>query len=153
MPYGIELPTLLRSASVAWGRNIGPELVLNGTFDDYVEHWEDAYGGSHSYDNGTIEVDTNVAGGVFQVLTVEMGATYTFKGQSIGGTADRLLRMDDGDQAGAGGTDSNETSTGANHEGIFVAGSTTAYIYARIAFPGDVLNFDNISVRKVLAQV
>ena len=60
----------------------GPELVVNGTFDNNVSGWSQTGGGNANDVNGNLQIDaTGAARNVAQEITVVAGRTYDFAAQ------------------------------------------------------------------------
>jgi len=60
----------------------GPELVVNGTFDNNVNGWSQTGGGSANDVNGNLQINaTGAARNVSQEIIVEAGKTYDFEAQ------------------------------------------------------------------------
>ena len=60
----------------------GPELIINGTFDNNVNGWSQSGGGNANDVNGNLQINsTGAARNVSQEITVVAGKTYDFEAQ------------------------------------------------------------------------
>jgi hypothetical protein len=130
----------------------GVELVTNGTFDSDVSGWTVANYGVQTVSDGLLTITNSDAysGYVYQLLTLEVGKTYIFSVELLGGNPGSLnIRLG---STLSGGEYKNISQTGS---GIitFSFTPTSASCYVRVGnlygSTGNTVIIDNISVQKL----
>ncbi|HEX6376952.1 MAG TPA: hypothetical protein VFZ91_14665 [Allosphingosinicella sp.] len=126
------------------GDPLGPELVVNGTFDSGTTGWTAVNGATLSVVGGALRVTNGANGRAYQVVATVIGQTYQVSATIGGGTADRLIRV--GTSQGAA---SYTAFTGTGGTATFVATTTNTYITLMLnsADAGKYGDFDNVSLR------
>jgi hypothetical protein len=130
----------------------GVELVTNGTFDSDVSGWTVTNYGVQTVSDGLLTITNSDAysGYVYQLLTLEVGKTYIFSVELLGGNPGSLnIRLG---STLSGGEYKNISQTGS---GIitFSFTPTSASCYVRVGnlygSTGNTVIIDNISVQKL----
>ena len=126
----------------------GPELIINGTFDNSVNGWSQTGGGSANDVNGNLQINsTGAARNVAQEVIVEPGKTYDFEAQfrSVSNSNSFYLRIF---ESGVGTLQEwNETSGLVTDELLtysFVPQSTAVDIIFRSV--DNIVEWDNVSM-------
>jgi hypothetical protein len=129
---------------------IGPELVVNGTFDTNTTGWTALSGGVLSVVGGQLKVENSTTfGRASQAITVTANRWYEIRAQAVAGTANATIRF------GNSGAGSSQYVNATNTTGTFVwrvfATATTidATLYVESASVGATVFFDNVSVREI----
>lgn len=130
---------------------IGPELVVNGTFDSNLSGWS-SYNSGAVWSDGAIEVDHALAAsGAYQVISTEAGKTYLATADVVaanGFSTAMRLRCGDGTEPNAGIADSDPITELGPTSVIFTAVSSVSYVYLRSG-NDYVTSWDNVSVREI----
>jgi hypothetical protein len=127
------------------GDPLGPELVVNGTFDSGTTGWTAANSATLSVVGGALRVTNGtIYGRAYQAVPTVVGLQYVVSVGIVGGDAGRLVRV--GPTQGA---NNYAQFTGTGGTATFTAISTTAYITMMLDSEqvGKYADFDNASLR------
>ncbi|HYE27174.1 MAG TPA: hypothetical protein VEA61_02920 [Allosphingosinicella sp.] len=125
----------------------GPELVVNGTFDNGTNGWTAANSAILSVVGGALRVTNGaVHGRAYQAVPTVVGQQYRVAVTIVGGTASRLVRV--GTTQGAA---SYTAFTGSGGEATFTATTVLTYITLMLESEtvGKYGDFDGVSLRAV----
>ena len=127
----------------------GSELVTNGTFDSDISGiWTDLLSTS-TWEGSYLESVSTASGrGPYQVFTTVAGKMYRATGDVLSTTGEVMIRVGDGTTPDAGIADSDSATSAKNLSVVFIAESTTSYVYLRHANAGTA-QWDNISIKEV----
>lgn len=140
------------------GSATGPELVTNGTFDTDTTGWSSAsaFASAASAVGGVMQVTAQATYGRQIIpISVTVGRTYLLTGsiRAVGGTAALGFATANGSTYLAPANETLTTSTTfVAVSRAVVAWDSTIYVFAGNQTNGQVAEFDNISVREVIAD-
>lgn len=133
------------------GLTLGPELVTNGTFDTNISGWSD-FNATSAWASGAISVSHGAtASGAYQAFTTVPGKTYRASVDVVSSTSfsvNTRVRCGDGATPNAGLADSAAITAPGTVGVVFVAASTTSYVYLRNDLSATTI-WDNVSVREI----
>lgn len=147
-PIGISVAKKIGSITSPYGVNI----LDNGDFSDGGTGWN-SIDVTVDYSSGYAEVTDGLSSGarVYRAnIPVEIGATYVFEGDAEIITPGSTMTYYVKDNGGSGIMTLSLSGTGWNtYNGEFIPSAASVDLWLR-AGTGGAVNFDNISIRKVL---
>lgn len=127
------------------GDPFGPELVVNGTFDNGTTGWTPFNSAQLSVVSGALRITNAPAHGrAYQAVPTTVGQQYQVSAGIVGGNGAPLVRI--GTTQGA---NSYAQFTGTGGTATFIASTTTTYISLMLSsdIAGRYADFDNVSLR------
>ncbi|HLL29714.1 MAG TPA: hypothetical protein VK403_01835 [Allosphingosinicella sp.] len=129
------------------GDPMGPELVVNGTFDNGTTGWSAANSAALSVVDGALRVTNGaIYGRAYQAIPVAIGQQYQVSVSIVGGNAGRLSRVGSSQVQG-----NYAVFTGTGGTATFTATSATCYIALMLdsEVVGRYADFDNVTLKAV----
>jgi hypothetical protein len=129
------------------GDPLGPELVVNGTFDDGTTGWTAGNSAVLSVVSGALRVANGaIHGRAYQAVPTAIGQAYQVSVGIVGGNGVPLVRV-----GTTQGSNNYAQFTGTGGTATFTALTTTAYITLMLTSEvvGRYADFDNVTLRPV----